>query len=216
MENVITIIVIVFLIIYFLAQNSKKETTKEQYGEAVGKLSQMVADKISSTAFSITEPEDKKKLRLAREILASKHSSLYRFEYYSNKKYIEQLLTVDDYFKSALDTLGLSEERWKKIALMIFYIGTIRKLSRDSSDYSKKLPKHYREHMLSDWTTGVSLKDYIETLKKALDFFNIRIEEWVDYGDAVIEMHDLYNNPDINEFGLISSIMPMKNNMHLL
>lgn len=216
MEYVITIGAIVFLIIYLLAQDSRKETKKERYGEAVGELTQMVADKISSTAYSITEPADKKKLRLAKEELASRLGRLYRIEGYSEKIYIEQLLTLDDSFKSALDNLELSEERWNKLALMIFYIGTIRNLSRDSLDYSMKLPKHIREYMLSNWTTDIILKDSIVTLKEALNFFKIRIEEWVDYGDTVIEMHDLYNNPDIKEFGFITSIMPMKNNKHLL
>lgn len=215
MEYVIIISVIVLLIIFLLAQDSRKETKKERYGEAVSELTQIVADKISSTAYSITEPVEKKKLRLAKEKLASRHGSLYRVDHYS-ERYIEQLLTVDDSFKSALEDLGLSEVRWSKIALMIFYIGTIRKLSRNSSDYSNKLKKHVREDMVSNWPKESLLKDYIEALKKALNFFNIRIDEWVEYGDAVIEMYDLYNRPDMKEFGFISSIMPMENNMHLL
>jgi len=216
MEYVIIIGAIVFLIIYLLAKDSKKETKIEQYGEAVSELTQMVADKISSTAYSITEPVDKKKLRLAKERLASRHGRLYRFDYYSRIQYLEQLLSVDDSFKSDLDYLGLSEDRWKKLALMIFNIGTIRKLSRKSSDYSMKIDKHSREYMLSNWTSDSILKGHIEALKNALKFFNIGIEEWVEYGDTVVEMHDLSSNPDFKEFGNITSIMPMQNNMHLL
>lgn len=216
MEYVIIIGAIVLLIIYLLAKDSKKETKIERYGEAVGELSQMVAEKISSTAYSITEPADKKKLRLAKESLASRHGRLYRYDYYSRNQYLEKLFTVDDRFKSDLDLLGLSEERWRKLALMIFNIGTIRKLSRSSSDYSIKLDKHNREYMFSNWTSDSILKGHIEALKQALKYFNISIEEWVEYGDTVVEMHDLCSNPDFKEFGNITSIMPMQNNMHLL
>lgn len=212
MEIVIIIVVIVFLFIFLLAQDSRKATRKERYGEAVGELAQMAADKISSTAFSITESADKKELRLAKEKLAIRHGSLYRYKYYSDKIRKEKLLTIDDNFKNTLDSIGLSEERWNKLALMIFYIGTIRKLSRDRSDYSKRLPKHKREYMFS----SKFFKDDEMVIKEALTFFKIRVEEWLEYGDAVIEMHDLYNHPDMEEFGLIVSIMPMKNNFHLI
>lgn len=216
MEFVIVIGVIVLLIIYLLAQDSRKETKKERYGEAVGELSQMVANKISSTAYSVTEPADKKKLRLAKEELASRHGSLYRSTDYSDKMHKEKLLTIDNSFKNALGVIGISEERWNKLALMIYYLGTIRKLSRDSSDYSKKLPRYHREYMLSIWSADDFFKNYIETLIEALNFFNIKVEEWLEYGDAVIEMHDLYNNPDMEEFGFITSIMPLENNLHKL
>lgn len=216
MEYVILFILIVFLIIYLLAQDSKKDSKKERYGEAVGELAKMAADTISSAAHNITEPVDKKKFRMAQEQLANRNGTLYRFNQYSDKKYIERLFTIDEYFKNALNTIGLSEDRWKNIALMIFYIGAIRKLSRDSFDYSEKSPKYMREYLVNNWSTNFSLKYHFEILKNALNFFNIEIQEWIEYGDTVIEMYDLYDNPDMKEFGIINSIMPMKNNMHLL
>ena len=66
MEYVIIISVIVLLIIFLLAQDSRKETKKERYGEAVSELTQIVADKISSTAYSITEPVEKKKTTIGK------------------------------------------------------------------------------------------------------------------------------------------------------
>ena len=216
MEIVIIICVIVFLFIYLLAQDSKKETKKERYGEAVGELAHMTANKISGIAHSVTESTDKKQLRLAKEKLALRHGRLYRNRSYSDKIDKEKLLTIDDSFKNALDIIGLSEERWNKLALMIFYIGTIRKLSRSSFDYSKRLSKNSREYILNDLTEDKYHKNKKMALEEALFYFNIKVEEWLDYGDAVIEMHDLFNNPDMEEFGFIASIKPMENNFHLI
>lgn len=215
MEYIILIGTIVFLTIYLLAKESRKESRKERYGEAISELTQMAANKISGTVYSITEPADKKKLRLAKEKLAVRNGNLYRSNDRS-EEYMEKLLTVDDSYRSALEDLGLSEERWHKIALMIFYIGTIRILSRNSSDYSQKKTKHYREHMINSWSTDSLMKTKLESLIKALNYFNIRIDEWLEYGDAVVEMYDLCDKPDMKEFGIISSIMPKNNNKHLL
>lgn len=200
-----------------MAQDSKKETAKERYGEAVGTLAHATADSISGFAHSLTEPANKKQIRLAKEALASRHGSLYRLKYYSQKDYIEKLFLVDEHFKQSLDILGLSEERWRKIALHIFYIGAIRIMSREHTDYSKKNSEYIRKSIIDDWSKPDSgLKDYAETLKKGLDYFNIPVDEWIKYGDTVIEMHNLNDNKDVEEFGYIIQIMPMKNNMHLL
>ena len=216
METLFIIVLIVLLIIYFLAQDSKKTTTKERYGEAIGELAHMTADKISGIAHSITEPADKKKIRLAKKELAYRNGCLYRYEWYTDKEYLNRLLTVDDKFKSSLNVLGLSEERWHVIAHKLLYIGVIRVSSRDSSDYTKKTPKFIRERMVNEWSKNKTLKENIDMLHTALNYFNIKVEEWIEYGDAVVEMYDLYDSNDLKEFGIITSIMPMKNNLHLL
>lgn len=123
MGTVFVIVIIVFTIIYLLAQDSNKETTKEKYGDAVGQLAHSAADSISGIATSITEPANKKKVRLAKEELAHRHGSLYRYDWYSNKHYLEELLTVDDKLKQALQIVGLPEDRWKKLALRFFIWG---------------------------------------------------------------------------------------------
>ena len=217
METVFVIAVIIVLIIYLIAQDSKKETARERYGEAVGTLAYATADSISGFAHSLTEPANKKQIRLAKEALASRHGSLYRLQYYNDKDYIDKLFFVDESFKQALDILGLSEERWRKIALHIYYIGAIKVMSRENSDYSKKNSEYIRRSIIDDWSKPDSgLKDHADTLKKGLNYFNISVEEWIKYGDTVIEMHNLNDKKDVEEFGYIVQIMPMKNNMHLL
>ena len=98
----------------------------------------------------------------------------------------------------------------------IFYIGIIRLQSRESHDYSLMKSKHIREHMMTSWPNNNSLKELIDLIKEALDYFHIPYSEWIEYGDVVIEMHNLLENRTIKEFGIIGRIMPMKNNLHLL
>lgn len=62
MEYIVIIIIIILATIYFIAQDSKKETTKERYGEAIGSLAQMTAESISNIAHDIAEPASKNKL----------------------------------------------------------------------------------------------------------------------------------------------------------
>ena len=104
-----------------------------------------------------------------------------------------------------------------EIDLHIFYIGVIKVMSREHSDYSKKNSEYIRKSIIDDWSKPDSgLKDYADTLIKGLNYFDIYVDEWIKYGDTVIEMHNLNDNKDVEEFGYIIQIMPMKNNMHLL
>jgi hypothetical protein len=216
MEIFFTIAIIVFLIIYFAAQDSKKETTKEKYGDAIGQIAHSAASTIAGMAHDIAEPASKKELRLAREALADRNGQLYRVEIYSQKEWIKKLLEVDESFKKSLDVLGLSEERWKKIGKHIFYVGVIRFLSREHSDYTKKNQEPYRNHILNEWAKDPNLKDYANTLIEALSYFDIPENDWIKYGDTVIEMYNVNDVNDIEEFGIIAQLMPMTNNKHLL
>lgn len=217
METIIAFVIIVLLFIYLMAQDSKKETKRERYAEAAEALAYSAADSISGFVYKITEPTEKKQIRLAREALAIRNGSLYRFDNYSDKDYRERLLTVDDNFKKSLGILGLSEECWKKIGLHLFYVGVIKVMSREHSDYSKKTPEYIRQHIIDNWANYKGLKDNVLTLKEALAYFHISEEEWIKYGDTVIEMYNINNNNrDLEKFGIITQILPMQNNRHLL
>jgi len=216
MEIIFTIVVVLFIAVYLIAQDSKKETKREQYGEAVGYLAHSAAETIAGVAHDIAEPSEKKKIRKAREALASRNGSLYRFEFFSRKDYLKRLLTVDDHFKQSLDILGLSEDRWKKIGLHLFYVGCIRIMSRENTDYAKKNSESFRRNIIEKWEKEGFLTEYAETLKEALTYFHISEEDWIKFGDTVIEMYNINDDRDIEEYGIITQIMPMKNNKHLL
>lgn len=216
MEYIIGITIFLFVIVYFIAQDSNKETKKERYGEAIGYLAKSAADTIAGVAHDIAEPANKKQIRLAREELADRNGRLYRFEYYSHTEEIERLLTVDERFEKSLETLGLSKERWQKIGLHLFYLGAIRYLSRDHFDYSKKNSNDMRLDILQEWVNDELLKDDVKVLRGALEYFKIDEDEWIRFGDTVIEMYNINEKPDIKEYGVITQIMPMRNNKHLL
>ena len=204
MVNLIIFIgVIILLIIIMLAEGSKKETKREKIAEATANLTCYTAGKFSGLVESVLEPADKKKLRLAREALAMRNRLLYRFKYYSDKDSLNRLLTVDDSFKESLDIIGLSEDRWKKIGLHLFYVGVIRDLSRERNDYSKKNSEYSRQYIIDTYGDDSFLKDYVNTLKEALSYFHISEKEWIKYGDAVVEMYNLNDNKDIEEYGNI-------------
>jgi hypothetical protein len=89
-------------------------------------------------------------------------------------------------------------------------------LSREHSDYTKKNQEPYRNHILNEWAKDPNLKDYANTLIEALSYFDIPENDWIKYGDTVIEMYNVNDVNDIEEFGIIAQLMPMTNNKHLL
>lgn len=216
METIFVIVLILLFIVYLYAQTSKKSTRKERYGEAVSHLVHDTADSISGIAYAVTEPASKKKVRLAREELAMRNGRIYRYDHYSDRNYLEHLMTIDAKFQNVLNTIYLSKEKWLIIAKKLFYIGAIRVMSREDSDYSKKNQEYSRRHIVTDWVNDEILKGYTHTLLEALGYFNISVEEWVKNGDSVIEMYNITDDKDLREYGDIVAIMPMKNNRHLL
>lgn len=216
METVIIISVVIFFVIYLVSQDSKKETKKERYGEAIGYVAYSTANKIATVAQELTEPANKKKIRLAKEVLADRNGKIYRFDDYSHKERVVMLFEVDDSLKQSLDVLGLTESRWRKIAMYLFYIGVIRYLSREHFDFSKKNSESMRQHIINDWINDTYLKDDAAALKEALSYFRISENDWVRFGDTVIEMYNVNDDNDIKEFGFVNQILPMRNNKHLL
>ena len=66
MEYIALIVLIIFATIYFIAQDSKKDTTKERYGEAIGSLAQMTANSISNIATILLSRHQKSKSDLQK------------------------------------------------------------------------------------------------------------------------------------------------------
>ncbi len=96
----------------------------------------------------------------------------------------------------------------------LYHMGVIIQESRDSFDYSKKHDKRYRDYLFSESNPyGHERRD---ELKASLDYFDIPVKEWIEYGDTVLDMHNMYDTPDMQKFGYKTAIMPMQNNLHLL
>ena len=192
------------------------DTAKERYGEAIGYVAHSTANKIATVAHDLAEPASKKEIRVAKEILADRNGRIYRFDDYSHKDRLKELLEVDDKFKQYLYILGLTEYRWQKIAKHLLYIGVIRYLSREHSDFSRKNTEFARQHIIHDWINDTYLKNNVAALKEALSYFHISEKDWIKFGDTVIEMYNINDDKDFEEFGIVTQIMLMRNNKHLL
>ena len=210
MGILVILIILALIFIQAFATSSKKETKKERYAEAVGQFAEGVSGKIGGFAFSMTEPKDKKKLRLAKERLALKNTDLFYHEFYGDDEETDELFRVDEFFRKDLKLLGLSEDNWQDMARRLFHLGAIRKLSRSSSNYLEKLPKDVREIFMQN-------ENYLtEALVKALNYFEISTSDWINYGDAVIEMYNLTDDSILDKFGYTVEFQPHQSNIHLI
>lgn len=198
LAGIILLLVLAFIFAVFIyAQNSKKDTTVERYGEAVSTVTKLAADEVSNFARNITEPPSKKKIRIAKEELYKKLSYLYNLNVYWTYKTFEVISYVDDNVAKHLSVLGLSEQRWKQIAYDVFCIGVIQFESRDNNR-SRKNSKEDRERTLNS-NYDDSNKSIKNVLKDCLSHFQIPESEWIEYGDAVLEMHNIIENLNLNE-----------------
>lgn len=93
-------------------------------------------------------------------------------------------------------------------------MGVIIQESRDSFNYANKYDKGYREYTFSDKNKyGHEGRD---ELQASLENFEIPVQEWIDYGETVLDIHNLYDTPEMEKYGYKTAIMPMSNNFHLL
>jgi len=198
METLFGLLVFLILLIGLFSTQSKKETAKERYAEAAGELAHSAADSIANFAHSIAEPADKKKIRLAKNTLASKNASLYYSAHYYKKEPLADLLAIDESLRDALKVLGLPEDRWKTLATKIYHIGALREEENRNSDYDAKMQRSSREDL-------INREDYdlTQAIKDALQYFGIEESEWIKYGATVIQMHNLFDDVDMKKFGII-------------
>ena len=167
LAGIILLLILAFIFAVFIyAQNSKKDTTVERYGEAVSIVTHLAADEVSNFARNITEPPS--------------------------------ISYVDDNVAKHLSVLGLSEQRWKQIAYDVFCIGVIQFESRDNLNRSRKNSKEDRKRTLNSKYDDSS-KSRKNVLKDCLSHFQIHESEWIEYGDAVLEMHNIIENLNLNE-----------------
>lgn len=198
MGAVITIIGIILIIIYFVSLDSKKESPKEKLSDAVDTLSHSAADAVSEMAYKLTETKEKKDIRIAREILADKNGRFFNLTQYHKKDEINKLFEINETFKKALDTLGLTEERWVNLGRHLLYISVIKHYSEfEHNDVS------VRRSVIEKWSKDEYVKDDIAFLLEALSFYHIDKEEWIKFGATVLDMYKIYSIPDIKEYGIV-------------
>jgi len=198
METLFGLLVFLILLIGLFSTQSKKETAKERYAEAAGELAHSAADSIANFAHSIAEPADKKKIRLARNTLASKNSRLYHDAHHYSRCKLVDLLVIDESLRDALKVLGLPEDRWKTLATKIYHIGALREEENRNSDFDAKTQRYSREELIKRENFVLT-----QAIKEALQYFGIEESEWIKYGATVMQMHDIFDDEDMKKFGII-------------
>ena len=214
----VTAVVLGFILFvyYIAASEDKSKKPIERMGDAISNMASDGADTISGLVLKATEPKNKRKRRLAEEDLATRNERIYRMRYDSLRESFKRYSIIDDSFRESLRELEISDEDWKKLALQLFYIGRITILSRDITDYSKRVSINQRKSIIENWPNNTNLAEEASVLKEALDYFGIKYEEWIQYGDAVVEMYDLKSSPLIRNYGIITKIKPMHNTFHMV
>lgn len=206
------IFTIVLILLVYYANTEDKRSKKERMGDAVSDLAQDVANSVSFAAQTLTEPEDKKKLRLARKELSSRLSSIYWTHVGNIRESFDHNTQLNQSFKEQLKTLGITEETWKELTTFVLYISQIRYLSRDYNDYSKRNSRMDREEYLKDDAFYGLYKEKSEIVKEGLESFGIPLEEWLEYGDAILEMHNITDNELWRQYGCYIALSRFGNN----
>lgn len=188
------VVAILFLLISNF-DNSKKETTRERIGDAVSKTAYDAADTISDISNKITkltEPADKKKIRLAKEALAQKNWIFFRCEHLHSED-LDRLTMVNDSFRDALSTLELNEDEWKVFAKDTFFRSKIIEYSfiNDPTHTKETDPSTRKSIALNETIGSFSWGKSHDELIEALNHFNIDPNEWIEYGYVVVMMHHL-------------------------
>lgn len=210
--TIFVVVVIILLLVFLLAQDSKKDTTSEKVGDAVSSLADMAAGSVSKLARDLTEPASKKKIRKAKEKIAWKN---YNILHNYSKIYLdsviddENFLIIDDEFANALDTLGLDHDKWKKVAKDFFYMGVINICSHyEVNNEIKKNTKYDRQRLIDNiddqgYDTDLFGNKFKHQIIDALKNFNIDVDDFVEYGDTVIDMYEITSNKDYEDYGLM-------------
>lgn len=204
---VIIAIIVLGIIIWMYAQKHSDEPTIDKYTNAVKDLSVDSAEFIGTSIKRLTESEEKKRIRLAEENIA-KHNSYLFYEKTYEPGCLNRLLHIDDSFRNSLDLIGLSEDQWSIIGRKLFYIGVIKKLSRDSSNYAKQNASSTRKAIIEEWPNHFypETKSSANYLIEALAYFDILQNEWIQYGDVVLDMYSICDSPDLQKFGYYSKM----------
>lgn len=189
------IVVVVLFLLITNYDNSKKETTRERIGDAVSKTAYDAADTVSEISNKITqlaEPAEKKKIRLAKELLSQKNWGFTHCEHIKSND-LNCMLKVDDIFREALSTLGLNEDEWKVFAKDLFFRSKIIEYSflNDITHTKETEPSTRRSIIENEAIGSFSWGDSHDEIIEALNHFNIDSQEWAEYGYVVVLMHHL-------------------------
>jgi hypothetical protein len=207
--------ILIFIVIIFLGfvERAKGKTFGEKLASTVAIIILKPAQGIVRFTDWLFTPKVLYRKIMAERYLAHINANIY-FLFKGPKMVSEQegiiriydklkrLTTPDAKLKEALSILEIEEKRWETIALEYTYIGLLTYVDSSSCESMRKDMKEKRACMYNNKPYYIELKgNKIEIAKdyswiskfihKALDYFHINSEDWINYGSAVIQMYDI-------------------------
>lgn len=190
----IMLILVGFPLLTFLFRiiGSNKTSKREKLGDAFNQTAQRVATIVSDVSYDLTTNKETKEIDSARSTIADRNGSIYRYYrifFYEgdiNNSTLNRLFTVDDKLKKSFNILDLSEEEWLRLATRLLFVGIIRGYCHFSGSNSSN----------RDFFVEMRDPSKVNKLKEALSYFNIEIEEWIKYGDAIVILYHLCDDDD--------------------
>lgn len=202
-DKIFVVVLIILFVIYLYSTSSKKETKRERFAEGAKNMMADAAHATGKAVQELAESPKSKSIRLAKEELNRRNAHIFYTHTFS-KSHIRFLLDVDEKFEKQLNELGLSGTKWQDdIATKLLYIRIISYWSRNGIDSSKRNTSDDRRMYINDKSRG---KDEISSHKlitTALSYYEIPEEDWINYGDAVIEMYELTEDEDLVLYGYL-------------
>lgn len=217
--GIFVFLLLVVVPIHFLdkAERSMRRSVKGQFKYFIGNIFYKYGKMNMKIGRSIAEKKTERKIREAHEIIYKYNHMLffsYFFDGYYDKektiKFLRKYINLCE-VKSALDVLELSYKCWEQVARKLYYWGIIMTLSRDRRGQNRyyqdvkyiRNDKKYRSNMINSvYIFGYDTEKICTVLiKDALEYFKISENDWIEYGDAVINMNNIDFDEDIQYIG---------------
>lgn len=209
--------VVIPLQFYDVAEKSMRKSVKGQLKYFMGNIFYSFGKLNMKFGRKLAETKKERDIRMANEIIKQYNYMLffsYFFDSYHNKdktiRYLRKSIDLHQ-VKSALDVLGLSYECWEQTATKLYYWGIIVTMSRDKRGRNRyyqdikyiRNDKQNRSNIINSvYIYGYDTERICTVLiKEALEYFNISESDWIEYGDAVINMKNIDFDPNIQHIG---------------
>lgn len=204
------------------ADKSMRKSAKGQFKYFFGNIFYAFGKMNMKLGRKIAETKIEQQLRKANEVILYYSRMIffaYFFDSYHDKdrtiRYLRSHIDLNQ-VKSALDVLGFPYKYWEQAAIKLYYWGIIVALSRNKIGRNRyysdikyiRNDKKIRSDMINAvYTYGYDTeKICTDLIQEALEYFNISASEWIEYGDAVINMKNIDFDADILNIAKFNSL----------
>lgn len=210
--SIIGILIFIIIPIYLseIGERSMRKSIKNQAKCILGNIFFTFGKMNMRFGRKIAETKKEQQLREANKVISDYNHMIYFayfFDSYHDKenttKQLREYINLN-LVKSSLEILDLSYERWIQAAYKLYYWGIIVSLSRIKIGYNRYYQdvKYIRNDIVNRSNIINSEYKYQHVrgtilIKEALEFFNIPENEWIEYGDAVVNMKNIDFDTDI-------------------